>query len=78
VAEDRDALIEEEIQACRDAYPKLRSILYKALMQGSKAALERGCFEAFSVLDYTYPIVRGFYGGSEATIGDSGHAEEGA
>ena len=78
VAEGRSVLIEQEIQACRDAREKIRSIMYKALMTDTKSALKQGCFKAFSVLDYTYPIGRGFHGGNEAATFEPEYVKEGA
>ena len=54
MAEDRDTLIEEEIVAYRDAAVKMRSVLYKALMGGTRSSLEQGCQKALSLVDFVH------------------------
>jgi len=55
VSEDRSVLIEEEIIVWRETSGKMRSILYKALLGGTKQSLEQGCHKALSLLDFFAP-----------------------
>jgi len=64
---NRRVLIEEEINAHREAREKMRSTLYKALMGGTKASLEQGCLRALSILDDVGPVMRGGHGGNETS-----------
>ena len=65
MSKDRSVLTEEEIATHGDTEIRIRSILHRALRQGTKHELQNGCLMALSVLDAAYPTGRGFHEGNE-------------
>jgi len=72
VDNDRHILIEEEIQAHRIAWDKVRGIVRVAVARNTLDDYRKGCLAAVALADSVCPRGRGYHGRNEGAPGAPG------